>query len=421
VSKFDDDESPPAPAIARPQDLWQQWGLMVTEKGAPHNNLVNAARIIESDPKYKGGVYYDEFLQRVMRKNSPVREWRDADDLEITQHIQYVIGMPRMGRDHVSQAVISVAHKNPRNCVREWMESLAWDQTPRIDSFFSDHFHARNDEYTRSASKNFWLSMIARVYRPGCKVDNMIVLEGAQGAGKSTAMNIIGGDWFAEQHESATNPKAFAEILQGKLLVEISEMDAFNKAEVNRVKQTVSCSSDRFRASYGRHAADHPRTCVFVGTTNRDDWNRDETGARRFWPIACEGQINIEAIRENRDQYFAEAVTRYKANETHWEMPMEAARQEQEARYQLDPWTEEIRLKLIGKAETTTMQVLKDLGIELTRVGRAEQTRVGTILRVLGWRKGRNRSGDKREYVYHAPEVGTVGTGRDTQSLFKSY
>jgi predicted P-loop ATPase len=96
--------------------------------------------------------------------------------------------------------------------------------------------------------------MVARVYNPGCKVDNMVILEGVQGVGKSSALQIIGGPWFAEQHESATNPKAFAEILQGKLLIEISEMHAFNRAEVNRVKQTISCPSDRFRASYGRYA-----------------------------------------------------------------------------------------------------------------------------------------------------------------------
>src|SRR5262249_11330228 len=141
------------------------------------------------------------------------------------------------------------------------------------------------------ASHNFWLSLVARAYKPGCKVDNMIVLEGGQGIGKSTALDIIGGDWYTEQHESASNPKAFAEILQGKLLVEISEMDAFNGSQINRVKQTITCQSDRYRPAYGRYAKDHLRRCIFVGTTNRDDWNKDETGARRFWPITCKKQI----------------------------------------------------------------------------------------------------------------------------------
>jgi len=99
-------------------------------------------------------------------------------------------------------------------------------------------------------------------------------------------LQIIGGDWFAEQHESATNPKGFAEILQGKLLIEISEMDSFNRTEVNRVKQTVSCPSDRYRPSYGHHAQDHLRQCIFVGTTNRDDYGNDDTGLRRFLPGA---------------------------------------------------------------------------------------------------------------------------------------
>lgn len=393
------------------EDLWQQWGLLLNASKQAHPNLHNAITIIEQDDLFKGTIYYDEFLQRIIKKNSPLRDWKDSDDLEATSHIQSLLGIPRMGRDTVSQAVLAVASRNKRNCVQEWLSTLQWDGANRLETFFSDYFGAAQNEYTTAASKNFWLSIVARAYRPGCKVDNMVVLEGAQGVGKSTAMNIVGGEWFAEQHESATDPKAFAEILLGKLVVEISEMDSFTRAEVNRVKQTVSCSSDRFRPSYGRHAIDHPRTCVFVGTTNRDDWNKDETGARRFWPVACTGAIDIEGIRANRDQLFAEAVVRYKANETHWEMPLEAARLEQEARYQHDAWTEKIRLFLVGKTEVTSAEVLDHLGIDVVRTGRAEQMRVGTVLRVLGWKKGRNRIAGSREYLYKAPEVGTVGTG----------
>ena len=248
----------------------------------------------------------------------------------------------------------------------------------------------------------------------------MIVLEGNQGVGKSQALGIIAGDWFAEQHESATNPKAFAEILQGKLLIEVSEMESFNKQEVNRVKQTVSCSSDRFRASYGRYAVDHPRTCIFVGTTNRDDWNRDETGARRFWPIACAGTINLDAIRESRNQYFAEAVVRFRANERHWEMPLNLATEEQEARYQRDPWHNVVVHKLKGKDQTTTAEILGELDFDVKQQGRAEQMRVGQILRVLGWRRVRRLIGTTREWVYVPPVVGHTDEGRAENNLFNS-
>jgi predicted P-loop ATPase len=184
----------------------------------------------------------------------------------------------------------------------------AWDNVERIEHSFSTVFHCDDNGYTRAVSRNFWISLIARTYDPGCKLDNMIILEGAQGALKSSALNMIGGEWFAEQHENATNAKAFAEVLQGKLLIEIAEMDAFSRAEVTRVKQVVSNKSDRYRPSYGRHAQDHPRRCVMAGSTNKDDWNRDATGARRFWPIACKGFCDLGYLKEHRAQLFAEAV-----------------------------------------------------------------------------------------------------------------
>lgn len=397
MGKFDVEESPPATI----QDLWGKWGLQINNK-SPYVNLHNAARILESDQTYKGSIYYDEFLQRVIRRNSPIREWQDADDLEVTRHIQDVIGIPRMGRDIVSQAVISVAHNHPQNCVKEWLDSLTWDGTNRASDFFSDCFGAENSEYTRAASQNFWISLVARVYQPGCKVDNMVILEGNQGVGKSTALQIIGGDWFAEQHESATNPKAFAEILQGKLLIEISEMDAFTNAEVSRVKQTVSCQSDRFRASYGRHAADHPRTCVFVGTTNKDEWNRDETGARRFWPIRC-SEVILEAITSNRTQLFAEAVHRHKAQESYWLMPADATKAEQDERFQGDAWLDKITQILKGEASITTAAIYEKMSISLERRDRASEMRIGKCLRFLRWERKRERSESGLAWVYRPP------------------
>ncbi len=389
----------------KPEELWLAWGLQTNNKGAPYTNLHNAALILESDAKYKSAVYFDEFLQRVIRKNSPLREWGDADDLELTRHIQFTLAIPGMRREAVTQAVIAVASKRKRNCVKEWLETLKWDGQPRIDKFFSDYMGSKEDEYSDCASRNFWLSMVARAYKPGCKVDNMIVLEGEQGAGKSTALHIVAGpDWFAEQHESATNPKAFAEILQGKLLVEISEMDAFRQAEVNRVKQTISCPSDRFRPAYGHHAVDHPRRCIFVGTTNKDDWNKDETGARRFWPIRCAGNINLDGIRENREQLFAEAVHRFKAGEPHWVMPTDATKREQDDRYQVDAWHSKVVDIIKGKESITNEEVLVAMNFDLKHVGRTEQSRVGRIMRVLGWKKVRNPSG-RRGYTYHAPVV----------------
>ena len=382
-----------------PMDVWKEWGLQCSANGIPIANLSNVVAIIESDPTLKDLFYYDEFLQRVIATDGN-REWADRDDLAIVIHIQRDIGLSRISREHVAQAVVAVSHRNTRHCVREWMDSLKHDGTARVDKFFTDHFGAEDSAYSQAVSRNFWLSLPARVYHPGCKVDNMVVLEGAQGIGKSQALQSIGGDWFAEMHESATNPKGFAEILQGKLLIEITEMDSFNRAEVNRVKQTISCPSDRFRPSYGHHAQDHKRQCVFVGTTNRDDWNRDETGARRFWPIACHGDVQLDSIRANREQLYAEAVARHKEREAHWLMPDDTTR-EQAARFQADPWMDAIEVILKGEETTTTAHIAEKLGIEIQRRDRATEMRIAASLRHLGWNRRRLRVGTgNRAYIY---------------------
>jgi Virulence-associated protein E-like domain/NrS-1 polymerase HBD domain len=302
--------------------------------------LREIVQALETYPCFCDAFWYDEFLQRGLTGN-PAREWTDRDDLEMAVKIQGMYGFHKAGVETIRQAIATAMMRRCKNCVKGWLDSLKWDETPRIDCFFPTYFRAEDTEYTRAVSKNFWLSMVARVYRPGCQVDNMVVLEGPQGIGKSRALRIIGGDWFTEQHESATG-RAFFEVLQGKLLVEISEMDSFSRAEVTRVKQVVTSPNDRFRAAYGRRAEDHPRQSIFVGTTNRDDWNRDETGARRFWPIKCQGSVDVDGIIADRPQLFAEAVVRFKVGETWWNTPAEETLAEQAARYAEPVWVQPI-------------------------------------------------------------------------------
>ncbi len=293
-----------------------------------------------------------------------------------------------MGDRAVKGAVLQIARLNTRNCVTEWLASLVWNKEPRIDHFFEDHFGVAATEYSRAVSKNFWISIVARAFSPGCKCDTMIVLEGAQGIFKSTALQIIGGEWFCEQHESAADPKAFAEIIQGVLLTEISEMDAFNKAEVSRVKQVLSTRSDRYRVPFETRASSHPRQGILAATTNKDGYNKDETGARRFWPLACKGPIDVAAIARWRDQFFAEAVVRFKAGETWWEMPEEETRAEQNKRYDEDVWTDKVAEFIEGRPEVTIMEILTDcLKLRESEAGGGQQMRLGRVLTRLGWGK----------------------------------
>ena len=171
------------------------------EKPKPPATLKNAVRAIQD--RHLSYVYYDEFLRRPMT-GTPAREWTDADDRELTVTLQSAPGFSRIGLEIVRQAALTVAYRNRRNCVKDWLESLTWDGEVRIEHFFKVHFGAKASSYTRAVSKNFWLSIVARVYQPGCQVDNTVVLEGPQGIRKSSALRVIGGEWFAEQHEAVT-------------------------------------------------------------------------------------------------------------------------------------------------------------------------------------------------------------------------
>jgi putative DNA primase/helicase len=402
VAAMSDGGEPAQSQVSR----WIAWNLDRAGNGLPHANLNNAVIALENDPTLKNLVWYDEFLQRILtqyKRGDDVlepREWTDADDVHLALYMQRNVGLVKLGRDIVSQAVIAVAFRHVRNCVRDWLDALEWDRISRIDHFFEDHFGAEATAYTRAAACNFWISMVARVYMPGCKVDNMVVLEGEQGIRKSSALQVIGGQWFTEQHESVTG-KGFFEVLQGKLLVEIGEMDSFSRADITRVKQVVTCPSDRFRESYGRYAKDHPRQCVFVGTTNKDDWNKDETGARRFWPIACRGDIDIDAIRTNRDQLFAEAVSRFRASEDWWRMPEEETRAEQQKRYDTDPWIDFIYEFISLRTDVTVPEILIDcLKFDKDRIGKPDQMRVASCLRVIGWKRRLERSVGKVAKVW---------------------
>lgn len=366
----------------------ERYGLEVNGKGDPYPTVANITRVLNSDPVLAKTIWFDEFLQRVVtawRRSEPT-EWADVDDVNLLIYLQESLRLPKLAKSTVQDAITAIAHQDVRNEAKAYLEGLSWDGVERLPMFFPDYFGADASDYTQRAGVNFWVSMAARVIRPGCKVDNMVVLEGAQGAGKSSALAIIGGKWFTEAHRSPTDKDFFVE-LEGKMLVEIGEMDAFSRAEVNKTKQVITCQTDRYRAPYDRRAADHPRRCIFAGTTNRDDWNKDETGARRFWPVYCT-DINHTNLAIQRDQLFAEAVWRLNHGESWWQMPLEATRAQQEARRDADELESVLEEWLLGRRETTTGAIMNDLmKVPLDRQDKMLQMRIGKALRAIGWVK----------------------------------
>lgn len=364
--------------------IWEELSLELNSQGAPIANLSNVLRVFEGHPELKDVIYFDEFYQQYFHKDG--REWTEIDELNIAAWIQRAVRFRSASSLLVHQAAVIVANRAVKNAPRNWMDTLKWDGIERIEHFFVDCFGAADNEYTRAAAKNFWISLAARVYSPGCKVDNMVVLEGGQGIFKSSALNAIGRQWFSEATESVQN-KDFYLALQGKILVEIAELDAFSRAEVSKIKQVTSCRTDRFRAPYARAAQDYPRRCIFVGTTNEDTYLRDPTGGRRFWPVRC-SEIRLDVINANHDQLYAEAIARFQRGETWWKMPLDATKREQEQRRQVDEWENIVEDWLIGKTEVQLRDVIYDaLKIDIAKQDYNVQRRVGAVMKLLGWER----------------------------------
>lgn len=380
-----------APAESVPADLiglWQTLGLTTNGRGAPYQNLDNVVRTLMMHPDLAGHIWYDEFHGRYFtdwRSDKP-RQWEDVDALHLAVWFQRDVGLIKVGDDLAQRGVMTVGQLNKRDEPREWMNSLTWDGAHRLEDSLCRYFNAPDSAYIRAAAKNFWVSMVARVFDPGCQVDNMLVLESEQGRFKSSALGVIGGPWYAEAHESVTN-KDFFMALQGVMLMEIAELDSFSRAETTKVKQVITCRADRYRVPYGRVSNSHPRRNIFVGTTNQDAYLMDATGARRFWPVKC-GILDLNGLRDDRSQLFAEAVHAYKFGTSWWEIPEIEARDTQESRRSSDVWEDRIEEFLEGRNFVTIHEVIEmGLNIELNKVDRRIQNRVADALRVLGYER----------------------------------
>ena len=288
----------------------------------------NVKIALEYDPLLKNRLINDTFAHRLQgicplpweaRKNKPagtVFKWEDKDDNGLALYIKRVLGF--YAPNITAAGLLEFSGKIEFNPVQEYLKSCKWDGIPRLDTLFIDYLGAADNLYTRAVTRKAFTAAVARAMTPGCKYDNMVILSGPQGIGKSTLLSIMAGDWFNDSIRTFEGKDA-SELLQGTWLVEVAELDAFRGSDVSRIKQFLSVRTDKFRKAYGRNTGEYPRSCVFFGTTNASEYLRDKTGNRRFWPIDTSVQPATKNIfnqlQNERDQLWAEAFVRWQAGE----------------------------------------------------------------------------------------------------------
>ena len=374
-------------------------------KGKPIPNVANAIIALECDADIRDALAYDEMLRAPILVHQPgipiggdtvePRPLTDEDVTDIQKWMQHA-GLERIPRGTVRDAVEFCGRRQSFHPLRNYLDSLRWDGKPRVNVWLVTKLGAENTDYVHAIGQMFLISMVARIFEPGCKADHMLVLEGPQGILKSTACRVLAGEWFSDSLPDIAAGKDVSQHLRGKWLIEVAEMHAMSRAEASLLKSFISRQTERYRPSYGRLEVIEDRQCVFIGTTNKDSYLRDETGGRRFWPVKC-GEIDIESLEADRDQLFAEAVNLFQAGAPWWpERAFEAEHitPQQAARYEGDPWEQPISEYLTGVSKTTVVAVATNaLGMKTDRIGTADQRRIIAVLLLLGWKAKR----DKRE------------------------
>ncbi len=411
-------------------------------KEEPLISCANVVNILTTDPRW-ASLCYDTFAHRILVRDPPMRasdapdhdvsgEWTDSHTARLVTWLDEQYDM-RVPPTMVDMAVNTAAEKRSFHPVRAYLGSLSWDGVPRANTWLIEYLGVEDTPYTRAVGVAFLLSMVARVRQPGCKVDTVLVLEGPQGARKSSALRVLAGnDWFTDSCLDIRK-KDGQEQIMGKWLVEWAELDNLARSEITAVKAFITEQVSRFRMAYGKRSKDYPRECVFAGTTNESSYLNDATGNRRFWPVTI-GEIDIEKLQRDRDQLWAEVDARFAAGEPWWldataEIDARAEQENREAAGE-DPWLPvfaEYLSRPVTKAtkpttgsmsaqfqanarnravEITTVVLLTEaLGIPAADQNRAAVTRAGVLLRKLGWESKQKRVNGVRVRVYEFPET----------------
>jgi predicted P-loop ATPase len=403
-------------------DDWKKT-LIRSKSGDPKPLLANAVSALRTAPEWVGILAFDEFSLSVVSKSTPVfggqaGTWSDQQDRLTAVWLQEAgIGV---SVEVAGQAIQAVAMDRPFHPVREYLDGLRWDGTRRIEGWLNLYMGVEPTSYSTAVGERYLRSAVARVMNPGCKADCCLILEGQQGIKKSTALRTLGRPWFTDELADLGSKDAALQT-RGIWIIEIAELDGMTRTEIGKIKAFMSRGTDRFRPPYGRHVIESPRQCIFAGSVNQTNYLRDETGGRRFWPVACT-RVLIDELGRDKDMLWAEAVHTYKAGAAWWLESLDLVREaaeEQSARYEetawdsmIEDWLEE-RLAAgfasVSAGEALALCIQKPQGAW----GRPDEMRVANAFRRFGWERRRETSGAKRCQRWFPPQTGPTSGGRE--------
>ena len=404
---MDDDDNVVPLNLAR-EPSWLR-RLQRNKDGAPLPTLANALIILSNDPKFTGMIAHNEFTsQHLLMFPVPVSQDGDetlpgpyprgwgAEDISLIQAYMQRVWSERFRRLDIESAVQAHAATRRFHPILEWVNSLAWDGISRIDKWIVSVFNPVSDTpmekaYHKYVGSRFLIAAIRRLRQPGCKFDYMPIFEGDQGIGKSTAIRkLFGDEYFSDVIPPDLSSKDTAMSLSGIWCLEFAEIEHLIRSDPEVIKAFFSRQVDRFRPPYARDFVYRPRQGIFAGTTNNDDYLRDASGNRRFWPVKCRA-ADWAWIEVNRDQLWAEAAIREAAGESIWiedkDVQSQAAA-EADNRMSEEVWYPAINEWLLGHNEVQAADILEHaLGMPKEKMTKAAAMRVANVLRTLGWKR----------------------------------
>jgi len=298
--------------------------LKANRKGEYLSTPSNVILIMSHDPNLAGRVCMDDFAHRQLvtddlpwRKRERGHFWTDEDDSSLRNYLSKTYDIA--GKGVIIDAMNEVLVKNSFHPIREYLNGLAWDGVKRLDTLLIDYLGAEDTQYVRAVTRKMLVAAVARVMVPGIKFDNVLVIVGPQGIGKSYIIKKLGKSWYSDSVTTVQGKEAMEQI-QGFWLLELAELSATKKAEAEAVKHFISKQEDAYRVAYGRQVSRFPRQCIFFGTTNDATFLRDKTGNRRFWPVEAGTQERTKNLWNDMtesevDQIWAEAAAAWQGGE----------------------------------------------------------------------------------------------------------